>query len=159
MNGLDYEEPVECSLEIDDTSSYGSFFKLPEDDVACVTRERCGTLYYMSPAQHAGTAYSFDADIWALGLVFFKMSTGRVSSSSVYLSACPYFPSRQLPFGENAEGVNAIHVAYAEDPIVIRTADEFDVLGLHLIQAMLVKDGKERLTIKEVKAHPYFSGV
>ncbi|KAJ7201615.1 kinase-like domain-containing protein [Mycena pura] len=141
MNGLGYEEPVECSLEIDDASSHGSFFKLPEDDVACVTRDRCGTLYYMSPAQHAGTEYSFDADIWALGLVFFKMSTGR------------------LPFGENAEGVSAIHVAYAEDPIVITTADEFDVLGLHLIQAMLVKDGKERLTIKGVKAHPYFSGV
>ncbi|KAJ7201606.1 kinase-like domain-containing protein, partial [Mycena pura] len=129
------------NLEIDDASSHGSFFKLPEDDVACVTRDRCGTLYYMSPAQHAGTEYSFDADIWALGLVFFKMSTGR------------------LPFGENAEGVNAIHAAYAEDPIVITTADEFDVLGLHLIQAMLVKDGKERLTIKDVKAHPYFSGV
>ncbi|KAJ7115549.1 kinase-like domain-containing protein [Mycena crocata] len=52
--------------------SSGSFLK--PGDVSRSTQERCGTLHWMSPAQHAGTPYAFEADMWALGLLMFKMA-------------------------------------------------------------------------------------
>jgi serine/threonine protein kinase len=48
------------------------------DFPACETDQWCGTSPFMSPDQHWGRPYSFDADVWALGVSFFYMLTGRV---------------------------------------------------------------------------------
>ncbi len=48
------------------------------------TDEICGTPLFMCPEQHLGRTYSFDADFWALGVVLYRMLTGKVGSNSVF---------------------------------------------------------------------------
>jgi serine/threonine protein kinase len=45
----------------------------------CVINDVCGTPFFMSPEMHYGEDYSFDVDFWALGVVLYRMLTGRVS--------------------------------------------------------------------------------
>ncbi|KAJ7468488.1 kinase-like domain-containing protein [Mycena latifolia] len=134
-------EPQEIKFDVDDSASFGSFLKPSPDDSACITQERCGTLHWMSPAQHAGTPYSFDADIWSFGLLFFRMRTGR------------------MPFGERADNHAELHAAYASDPVQLMADDNLDDVTKDLIRGLLAKNPSARLTIGEVKAHRYFEGV
>ncbi|KAF7326926.1 Serine/threonine-protein kinase Sgk1 [Mycena venus] len=135
------EAPAGVFFDIDPEASSGSFFKLSGEDSTCTTQESCGTLHWMSPAQHAGTDYSFDADMWALGLLMFKMLTGR------------------LPFGDEADNVVQVHAAYAFDSVEFRTEDGVDPLAQDLILSLLAKDGRRRPTVGQAKAHAYFRGV
>ncbi|KAJ6469071.1 kinase-like domain-containing protein, partial [Mycena vitilis] len=130
---------TELDFDADPNASGGSFLKAPAD--ALTTRERCGTLHYMSPAQHAGTDYAYDADTWALGLLLFRMFTGR------------------MPFGEDADSHQDVHRSYAKDPVVFPAAANVPVLAQELILGLLAKDPQHRYTIEQAKAHPYFLGV
>ncbi|KAJ7041243.1 kinase-like domain-containing protein, partial [Mycena alexandri] len=112
-----------------------------DDDVSCTTRERCGTLHWMSPAQHAGTPYSFDADMWGLGMLMFKMLSSK------------------LPFGEDANTPAELRAAYANDPIDFRAEYEIGAEAQDLIRGLLAKEAKDRMTLDQMKAHPYFSGM
>ncbi|KAJ7762825.1 kinase-like domain-containing protein [Mycena maculata] len=140
MSGGD-EEPAYVSFDVDPSATSGSFLKPTCDDSVKFTTQRCGTLYWMSPAQHAGTPYAYDADMWALGLLLFKMRTGR------------------LPFGNNADTHVELHAAYARDAIEFKNADGLDDVTKDLIRGLLVKDGRARMMIGEAKSHPYFHGV
>jgi serine/threonine protein kinase len=40
----------------------------------------CGTPLFMSPEQHKGDSYSFEVDYWALGVILYRMLTGKVST-------------------------------------------------------------------------------
>ncbi|KAJ7778524.1 kinase-like domain-containing protein, partial [Mycena metata] len=122
----DSKEPTEVSFD---------------DDMSCMTRERCGTLHWMSPAQYDGTPYSFNADVWSLGILMFQMSTGK------------------LPFGENTTTSAELRVAYAKDPIAFKSEYGLTADAQDLISGMLVKDANVRMTLDEVKAHPHFLGV
>ncbi|KAJ7607316.1 kinase-like domain-containing protein [Roridomyces roridus] len=103
--------------------------------------DRCGTPYWSSPAQHAGLPYSFDADIWSLGLLVHRMTTGR------------------MPFGNRAKNVVEIKAAYAMEDIEFREADGLDENTKDLIRQLLRKDGDDRPHILQVKEHPYFQEV
>lgn len=46
-----------------------------------VTNAGCGTPEYMAPEVYKGELYSYNVDIWALGVMAFKMIVGRVSST------------------------------------------------------------------------------
>ncbi|KAJ7356591.1 kinase-like domain-containing protein [Mycena albidolilacea] len=131
------KEPTEFAFDIDPEAPPGSFLVPSSDNIS---RETCGTLNWMSPAQHAGTDYSYDADVWALGLVMFKMATGR------------------LPFGEDI-GARDVSAAYAFDPIDFRAEDTIDSVAEDLIRGLLKEDRDARMTIAEAKAHAYFRGV
>ncbi|KAJ7160774.1 kinase-like domain-containing protein, partial [Mycena filopes] len=133
------QEPTEVSFDVDPNASAGSFFKPTEDDESCITRERCGTLHWMSPAQIAGTPYSFDADVFALGVVMHQMSTGRLP----------------FPYATTPEELRA---AYAQDLVTFRGEDGLDGSAKDLITGLLARDVGVRLTLEEVKEHPYFHG-
>lgn len=135
------EEPEYVDFDVDPAATSGSFYKPTEEDISGFTRERCGTAYWMSPAQQAGTPYSYDADIWGLGLLLFKMSTGR------------------LPFGDQANDLFELQTAYARDPIEFQDTDGLDEALKTLLEGMLAKDGSDRLNILQVKQHDYFAGV
>lgn len=77
----------EFSFDADPKALSGSFDMPSADALAHIARDVCGTLSWMSPAQHAGTAYSYDADTWSLGLLLFWMRTGRVSFAFISCSS------------------------------------------------------------------------
>ncbi|KAJ7442166.1 kinase-like domain-containing protein [Mycena galericulata] len=134
------EEKPAFAFNADPDASNGAFV-LPTEDELCITNERCGTLHFMSPAQHAGAPYSFDADIWALGVLMFKMATNR------------------LPFGDSAKTDPELRAAYARDPIEFRPSDAFPAPAKDLLRGLLAKDRHARPTIGQVKAHAYFAGI
>ncbi|KAJ7141833.1 kinase-like domain-containing protein [Mycena crocata] len=132
-------EKFEISFDADPNALSGSFLK--PGNVSMSTQERCGTLHWMSPAQHAGTPYAFEADMWALGLLMFKMTTGR------------------LPFGNRADTTAEVHAAYANDPIELAPTDPLDDTAKDLVAGLLNKDPSTRTTMAQMKAHKYFAGV
>ncbi|KAJ6463370.1 kinase-like domain-containing protein, partial [Mycena sanguinolenta] len=141
MKGAE-EEPPEASFEVDPDATSGSFLVLTFEDLTCTTSDSTGTLHWMSPAQHAGTEYSFDADMWALGLLMFRMLTGR------------------LPFnGDDANDVDTIHVTYATEEVEFRPEDGVDPCAQDLIRGLLNKDPHQRTALAEAKTRPYFNGI
>jgi serine/threonine protein kinase len=74
------QEPVPAfiTFDVDGSCDSGTFLK-PSMEPMFITDTICGTPYFMSPEQHRGSDYSFDADIWGLGVSIFRMLTGRVS--------------------------------------------------------------------------------
>jgi serine/threonine protein kinase len=66
--------PAFVSFDVDDSSDSGSF--LTEESYS--TTEVCGTAFYMSPEQHIGAEYSFEVDYWGMGVMLYRMLTGRV---------------------------------------------------------------------------------
>ncbi|KAJ7146010.1 kinase-like domain-containing protein [Mycena epipterygia] len=139
--GFSKRFPTEFSFEADPNASSGSFNIPSADALAHVARDACGTLNWMSPAQHAGTAYSYEADTWSLGLLLFRMGTGR------------------MPFGEQADNYAELHAVYAHDPIEFQPEDGLDDTTKELVSGLLAKDPQARTSIKEMKQHPYFASV
>ncbi|KAJ7230930.1 kinase-like domain-containing protein, partial [Mycena rebaudengoi] len=131
------EEPTEVNFDVSDDATCGSFSLGP----SCVATDRCGTVYYMSPAQYAGDAYSFETDVWGLGMLMFRMLAGR------------------LPFGANANTDAELRASYRDDPILFKDEEGLDDAAKDLISKMLTKDPTARATISEVKQHEYFSAV
>jgi serine/threonine protein kinase len=73
--------PTYVSFDVDGSCDSGVFLK-PLIEPVYLTNDICGTPYFMSPEQHRGKDYSFDADLWGLGVSIFRMLTGRASSQS-----------------------------------------------------------------------------
>ncbi|KAJ7353510.1 kinase-like domain-containing protein [Mycena albidolilacea] len=95
---------------------------------------------FMSPAQHIGNPYSFDADAWALSLVMYRMLTGR-----------PAFGLFHDPWAQVS--------AFAFDEVNFRPEDTVDPVAQELVRGLLAKKTHERTTIAQAKAHAYFHGV
>jgi serine/threonine protein kinase len=74
-------------FDVDGTCDSGSFLK-PSVEPLFLSNDICGTPYFMSPEQHCGNYYSFDADFWGLGVTLFRMLTGRVSSHHHVHTSC-----------------------------------------------------------------------
>ncbi|KAF7373395.1 Protein kinase domain-containing protein [Mycena sanguinolenta] len=66
---LDEDQPINISFNVDPEATSGSFLIPTFEEQSCTTSDCTGTLHWMSPAPHAGTDYSFDADLWAVGLL------------------------------------------------------------------------------------------
>lgn len=65
------------SFDVDGSCDSGSFLKA-QPDADYTTNEKCGTAFYMSPEQHKGESYSFEADQWAVGALLYRMLAQRV---------------------------------------------------------------------------------
>jgi serine/threonine protein kinase len=50
-----------------------------------VTRDKMGTLAYAAPEVRLGLPYSYEVDLWSLGVLFYVMLTGRVRFSSPFI--------------------------------------------------------------------------
>ncbi|KAJ7282632.1 kinase-like domain-containing protein [Mycena rebaudengoi] len=130
-------EPTELNFEVSDDTTCGSFQLGP----SCIATDRCGTLYYMSPSQYSGDAYSFETDVWGLGMIMFRMLTGR------------------LPFGDRADTSAELRACYRDDPILFKDEEGLDEPTKDLISRMLTTDPAARATIPEIMEHQYFDAV
>ncbi|KAJ7619347.1 kinase-like domain-containing protein [Roridomyces roridus] len=135
------DEPDFIDLTVDPNAESDSFFRPSPNSQPRWTTEQSGTALWASPAQHSGTPYRLEADVFSLGLLLFEMCTAR------------------MPFGTTATNRAEPEYAYAWSPVQYYPDDEVDALTKDLIDGMLAKVFFGRLTIKEVKAHRYFQGL
>ena len=100
----------------------------------------CGSPCYASPEMILGNKYDgFGIDIWSTGIILYAM-------------LCGY-----LPF-EEGEGKNKNDILFKN---IVKCKIEFPEKYIgksarNLLQRIIVRDPKERITIKEIKKHPFF---
>ncbi|KAE9402558.1 kinase-like protein [Gymnopus androsaceus JB14] len=103
-----------------------------------------GTPLFMSPEQHRGESCSFEVDYWAIGVVLFRMLTGK------------------MPFGRDTIDKHEIRRSVLHDTLSfegipvesIPSADAHD-----LLVRMLAKDPNERIHPEKIMDHPFFAGI
>jgi len=106
-----------------------------------------GTASYMAPEIHLGKQYDGTAvDVLATGIILFVMVTQRPPFSQ----ASPDDPHYRLLIGKRADLFWQAHADAEGEDIY---SSEFK----NLFEGMLAFNPKERLTIKQVLAHPWFS--
>ena len=108
-----------------------------------VTSKECGTPVYNSPEVAWGQAYSFEADLWAVGIVMYQMLTHR------------------LPFGlEECEAAGwRMGDAIQFVPLAVKDSDRVDKITFDFMDRVLKKDVKDRMSLEEMKGHIYFAGI
>lgn len=106
-------------------------------DPASILETMCGSISYMAPEILKEKKYQMGADIWSLGVVLFAIVSGRLPFSDknqpelmkAILTKSPVFPKRI-------------------------SSDLRDLLS-----RMLEKDPSKRITIAEIKTHPWLNSV
>ncbi|KAF7323825.1 Kinase-like protein [Mycena kentingensis (nom. inval.)] len=138
MRGPARSAPKTVSFDADPEASTGSFLLPPSDDeLNCVANEFCGTIGYMAPEVYRGQSYSFNADVFSLGVVMHELTTGRM-------------PHHHL---QNGKYDQQLYRAYETQPL---NPQGWDPLAFNLVSKMMDPNPATRLSIDEVKAHPYF---
>ena len=131
-------------------------FGLAQDhsDVSPLLSSAKGTRPYFLPEMHSGKAYNaFEADLFALGVTLFIMVTGSFPFSSASEDDKLY----ALIIEENLDEFWNIHEELLQDRthgLRIAFKKEFK----SLINSMLANESKNRLSVKEIKSHPWFKG-
>lgn len=105
----------------------------------------------MSPERIRGDAYSFDSDIWALGLTLLECALGRF----------PY-PPQDTAAGPNAPQAAPLGFWELLEYIVVEPApqlpkEQFSTELCSLIAACLQKESKARPTVANLAAHPFLA--
>lgn len=108
-----------------------------DDDL--VTRKHCGTMAYSAPEVIRRKYYSFEVDIYAVGVIFYEM----------------LFCDR--PF--RAKYLEILAWMIVETDWRVPDGVEVDDDVLDLLRKLLHKKPDQRPSIEELKAHPFFSGV
>ena len=109
-----------------------NYFKKGQKDLLITP---CGSPCYASPEMVAGKKYDgFKIDIWSTGIILFAM-------------LCGY-----LPFEDKDN--DALFEKILECKIVF--PKYIPKLGKNLIEKILVKNPNRRITIKEIKEHPFY---
>ncbi|TBU21425.1 kinase-like protein [Dichomitus squalens] len=113
-----------------------------KSDMADVSRRDCGTTGYMAPEVCWGDWYTYSADVFSLGVVFFEMIHGK------------------LPYGVKCGGARDQRVVYERmmtQPVVVRP--EIGGEARDLLSWMLKKEPSRRPTLEQIKNHPWFTAV
>ncbi|KZT06659.1 kinase-like protein [Laetiporus sulphureus 93-53] len=109
------------------------------------TRKMCGTAGYMAPEVYAGPSYSYPADIWAAGVVIFKMLTGKLPFG-LDRELCTKELFRRTVLQPLEFKINGVEVEIGED-------------ARDLLRKMLEKNPEKRASAQNLKTHPYFLSI
>ncbi|PIL27275.1 transporter [Ganoderma sinense ZZ0214-1] len=103
-----------------------------------LTRRDCGTIGYMAPEVCRGDWYTYSADIFSLGVVFFELMNGK------------------LPFGiaHGTRDQRAVYEQMMSQEVAVRS--DVDLDARTLLCWMLEKDPSRRPTLEQIKDHPWF---
>ena len=93
-------------------------------------RTFCGTIYYCAPEILKKEAYSYEADIWALGIIIYKLIVGK------------------FPF-ETKEEIKNKSVSFPQP-------DEISESAKDLIIQILEKDPNKRPSLEQILMHNFF---
>jgi len=106
----------------------------------------CGTRSYMAPEILAHRPYDgAQADIWSAGVVLFIMIAG----------APPFQIAGGSDWWFNAVNRGAYDRFWAAH---LRSAPHFPPEAMEFLNRVFVTDPEQRITIEEIKAHPWFNG-
>ena len=95
--------------------------------------EMVGTPAYMAPEILENKGYSLEVDIWSLGVIMYYLIIGK------------------LPFNKpNQEDIKRVSYTFPKKAIISRAAKS-------LIEQILVKDPKERPSLKQILRHDFFT--
>ena len=95
--------------------------------------EMVGTPAYMAPEILENKGYSLEVDIWSLGVIMYYLIIGK------------------LPFNKpNQEDIKRVSYTFPKKAIISRAAK-------NLIEQILVKDPKERPSLKQILRHDFFT--
>ena len=95
--------------------------------------EMVGTPAYMAPEILENKGYSLEVDIWSLGVIMYYLIIGK------------------LPFNKpNQEDIKSVSYTFPKKAIISRAAKS-------LIEQILVKDPKERPSLKQILRHDFFT--
>ncbi|KAJ3739092.1 kinase-like domain-containing protein [Lentinula detonsa] len=112
------------------------------DSSAYMTSDDCGTPYFMSPEQHRGDRYSFEVDYWAVGVILYRMVTGK------------------MPFGDCAMNKGQIARSVLEDDVsFVGHSSTISMVTQDFILGLLAKDPCHRLHPSEIRKDPFFYGI
>lgn len=106
-----------------------------------------GTVTYMSPERIKGDAYSYDSDVWSLGLVLMEVALGRFP-----YSAAPSDGSTPLPLGF-WELLDFI----VSEPVPQLPAEQFSEHFRSFVAACLAKEPGQRPKLSDLLAHPFLA--
>eukprot|EP00296_Roombia_truncata_P000183 JP435848.1.p1 GENE.JP435848.1~~JP435848.1.p1 ORF type:complete len:357 (+),score=85.93 JP435848.1:132-1202(+) len=98
-----------------------------------------GTVTYMSPERITGKSYSFDSDIWSLGLMLIEMATGIFP----YVS-----PGENVVFWTLMDKI-------VNQPVPCLSSDEFSPELCDFVSQCLRKDPADRPTAAALLDHPF----
>ena len=95
--------------------------------------EMVGTPAYMAPEILENMGYSLEVDIWSLGVIMYYLIIGK------------------LPFNKkNQEDIKSVSYTFPKKAIISKAAKS-------LIEQILVKDPKERPSLKQILRHDFFT--
>ena len=100
-----------------------------------LTRTFCGTLEYIAPEIFKNDRYTFPVDVWSLGIMIYEMGTLKT------------------PFYHSSEDEIKAHVLRGDFQCSERMNNDLK----QLIRSLLKKEPKERLTMSQIRTHPYYS--
>ena len=95
-----------------------------------------GTLQYMAPEVVENSEYSFEVDIWAIGVIMYYLILGKL----------PFRGSNQE---ETKEKIKKVDYTYQKDAIISEAAKD-------LISQILVKDPIKRPSLRQILMHDFF---
>ncbi|KAG2498421.1 hypothetical protein HYH03_003679 [Edaphochlamys debaryana] len=101
-----------------------------------------GTVTYMSPERIKGDSYSFDSDLWSLGLTLLECALGRF----------PYPPPGET--GVNLGFWELLEYIVMEPPPCL-PAEQFSPELVDFVGQCLQKDAKARPTVAALAQHPF----
>ncbi|KAF5390974.1 hypothetical protein D9757_003977 [Collybiopsis confluens] len=99
-----------------------------------------GTPLFMSPEQHRGEKCSFQVDYWALGVVLFRMLSGK------------------MPFGRDTTNKQEIRRSVLEDSLSFHGFSPSPE-AQDLLSRLLAKNPEERILAEQIPRHQFFAKI
>ncbi|KAH9838090.1 kinase-like domain-containing protein [Rhodofomes roseus] len=107
-----------------------------------MTLNVCGTPGFVAPEVYRGPAYSYGADVWAAGVIIYKMAFGKL----------PFGLTKKMEMQDRVKQTCLSPLEFPEDGRRTVSAEFKDLLS-----QMLEKDPSKRPQAKDLKSHPYFA--
>ncbi|KZT71168.1 kinase-like protein [Daedalea quercina L-15889] len=109
-----------------------------------MTLNVCGTPGFVAPEVYRGPAYSYSADVWAAGVIIFKMAFGKL----------PFGLTKKMEMQDRVKQTCFSPLVFPDDGRRVVSPALKDLLS-----EMLEKDPTKRPQAGYFKIHPYFSTI
>ena len=102
--------------------------------------EPYGTLTYVAPEVLKREPYSFEVDLWSLGIITYLLLAGR------------------LPFNNEDNNILMNNIINIEPNYEILKFKNISNEGINFVKGLLEKNVKKRLNVNQVIEHPWLKG-